>query len=313
MKICVASPYPLTDLKGNSVSTKRIVGILNESGYQARGSHGFDGESADVLISLHSYKGTQAVDDFRRQFPGGKVIVLITGTDLYVDLPEGRGISTLEKADVIVLPYEEARGEILKDFEDKLYVVPSSLTIPEIEATPQSDQFVITIVGHLRPVKRPFLTIEAVAAHPEWGNIEVRQLGEALDEKSADTACDWEEKDTRYQWLGALPREESLAICAGSSLTVNSSRSEAAANAVLEAMTLGVPILASRIEGNIGLLGVDYPGYFEGNFLEPKLAEVITGEYDLSEWVTHAKKRLPIFSRESERSAWDELLNSSLA
>ena len=310
MRICVASPYPLSDLKGNSVTTCRIVELLNELGYLARGSHGFDGDPTDVLISLHSHKGAPAVDEFQRQFPEGKVIVLITGTDLYDDLPQGRGMTTLHQADAIAIPYREARGGVLQEFDDQIHVVPSSLVIPEIEAKPEPDQFLITIVGHLRPVKRSFLTVEAVAAHPEWENVTVRQLGEALDQESLKTACDWEEKDRRYQWLGALPREESLALCARSSLTVNSSLSEAAPNALLEAMTLGVPILSSKIEGNIGLLGEDYPGYFDGDSLESKLAEIISGKHDLAAWVAHAKARLAIFSREKEKSAWIALLNS---
>ena len=43
---------------------------------------------------------------------------------------------------------------------------------------------------------------------------------------------------------------------------VISSRMEGGANAVCEALRIGVPVLASRISGNVGLLGADYLGYF---------------------------------------------------
>ena len=43
---------------------------------------------------------------------------------------------------------------------------------------------------------------------------------------------------------------------------VLSSRSEGGANVISEAIVAGVPILASRMDGNVGLLGADYPGYF---------------------------------------------------
>lgn len=43
---------------------------------------------------------------------------------------------------------------------------------------------------------------------------------------------------------------------------VISSRSEGGANVISEAAVAGVPIVASRMDGNVGLLGVDYPGYF---------------------------------------------------
>jgi glycosyltransferase involved in cell wall biosynthesis len=37
---------------------------------------------------------------------------------------------------------------------------------------------------------------------------------------------------------------------------------EGGANVVVEAVRSGVPVLASRIDGNVGLLGDDYEGYF---------------------------------------------------
>ena len=43
---------------------------------------------------------------------------------------------------------------------------------------------------------------------------------------------------------------------------VISSLSEGGANVISEAAVAGVPVLASRIDGNVGLLGADYPGYF---------------------------------------------------
>lgn len=43
---------------------------------------------------------------------------------------------------------------------------------------------------------------------------------------------------------------------------VISSVIEGGANVIIEAVTAGVPVLASRIPGNIGMLGRDYNGYF---------------------------------------------------
>jgi len=37
---------------------------------------------------------------------------------------------------------------------------------------------------------------------------------------------------------------------------------EGGANVVCEALRIGVPVLASRISGNVGLLGSSYAGYF---------------------------------------------------
>ena len=254
MKVCVASPYPLSDLKGNSVTTARIVTVLNEAGIEARGSHGYDGEPTDILITLHAIKGAPALFDFKKRKPKGKVVILLTGTDIYQGLPKGSkmGEDALREADRIVVRQEAAILRLPEQVRAKTVVIRSSLDPIAVKPSPSQSRFIISVVGHLRPVKRPFLTIETLAQHPEWSDVEVWQIGQALDEEMRKTAEFWAEEDGRYRWFGGVPRMESLALCCKSSLTINSSILEGGANAVLEAMTMGVPVLASRIEGNVG-------------------------------------------------------------
>ena len=38
---------------------------------------------------------------------------------------------------------------------------------------------------------------------------------------------------------------------------------EGGAHVVMEAVMCGTPVLASRIDGNVGMLGADYAGYFD--------------------------------------------------
>lgn len=311
MKVCVASPYPLEELKGNSVTTRRIVDLLRSGGVEARPSHGWDGDPADVVIALHAMKGAETVFRYREEVPRGRVVVLITGTDLYDHLAKGseKGERALRAADAIVVVQSAAVKRLPEEVRDKAVVIPASLDPIAGTARPVVPPFAISVVGHPRPVKRPFLTIEAVARHPEWKEVEVWQIGAALDDESRRRAAEWQKQETRYRWFGGLPRTEALALCAQSSLTVNSSILEGGANAVLEAMTLGVPVLASHIEGNVGLLGEDYPGYFQEGELENRLGEIIAGKVSLEHWVEFARKRLPLFSREKESACWLELLS----
>ena len=62
---------------------------------------------------------------------------------------------------------------------------------------------------------------------------------------------------------GEQKRTYVFRVLASSHLCVISSRMEGGANVLSEAITASVPILASRIDGNVGILGVDYPGYFD--------------------------------------------------
>jgi glycosyltransferase involved in cell wall biosynthesis len=87
--------------------------------------------------------------------------------------------------------------------------------------------------------------------------MEVIHLGAALDPKLRPAT-----DDARYRWLGSVPHGRALRWLASSHAMVISSRMEGGANVVCEALRIGVPVLASRISGNLGLLGPGYPGYF---------------------------------------------------
>ena len=66
----------------------------------------------------------------------------------------------------------------------------------------------------------------------------------------------------RYRWLGEMPHWKVRAQLARSRLMLISSRMEGGANVVSEALTANVPVIASNISGNIGMLGKDYAGYY---------------------------------------------------
>jgi glycosyltransferase involved in cell wall biosynthesis len=66
----------------------------------------------------------------------------------------------------------------------------------------------------------------------------------------------------RYQWLGEVSHAHALKVLSQSRLMVISSRMEGGAHVVSEAIALGIPVIASDIPGNRGLLGEDYPAYY---------------------------------------------------
>src|SRR5258708_15244627 len=68
--------------------------------------------------------------------------------------------------------------------------------------------------------------------------------------------------NARYCWRDDVPRASVQKLLRRSHAMVVSSRSEGGANVISEAIVAGVPILASRMDGNVGLLGTGYPGYF---------------------------------------------------
>jgi glycosyltransferase involved in cell wall biosynthesis len=69
-------------------------------------------------------------------------------------------------------------------------------------------------------------------------------------------------KQSRYRWLGECSHARTLQWLARSNLMVISSVMEGGAHVVSEAIAIGVPVIASDIPGNRGLLGNNYPAYF---------------------------------------------------
>src|SRR5262249_39838109 len=120
----------------------------------------------------------------------------------------------------------------------------------------------IAVIGHLRDVKDPLRTAEAARLLPADSRIRVEQVGRAYTPQWAERAAAAQAGNPRYRWRDDVPMAAVRRLLASSHAMVISSLSEGGANVVSEAAVAGVPILASRIDGNVGLLGAHYPGYF---------------------------------------------------
>ncbi len=76
MKVLVTTPYEKNSLQGNTVTAKREVSILLESGIDAAVlSKDERVVCADVLIALHARKSAHFIDDFLAMNLTGIVIV----------------------------------------------------------------------------------------------------------------------------------------------------------------------------------------------------------------------------------------------
>jgi glycosyltransferase involved in cell wall biosynthesis len=166
-------------------------------------------------------------------------------------------------------------------------------------------------VGHLRPVKDPFRTAEAVRLLPADSRVRVLHVGAALQPEMERRAREEQSSNPRYRWLGQLPRDEALAVLARSRLLVLSSLMEGGANVIGEAVVHGVPVIASRIAGSVGLLGADYRGYFPGGETAALAALIRRSETDrvfYDELRAHCRSLASDFAPDRECAAWKSLL-----
>jgi len=118
-------------------------------------------------------------------------------------------------------------------------------------------------------------------------------------------------RNPRYIWRGDKPRAEVRRLLGRAKAIVLSSLSEGGANVISEAVAAGVPILASRIDGSVGLLGRDYPGYFPvGNTLALArlLHRIETDPQFLARLHRAIERRGHLFRPAREKAAWRELI-----
>jgi glycosyltransferase involved in cell wall biosynthesis len=118
------------------------------------------------------------------------------------------------------------------------------------------------MVGHLRDEKSPQTLFEAARLLVDHHDIHIDHIGHALDNALGEQARQTQGQCPNYQWLGGLDHETTRRHIQRAHLLVHCSRMEGGAHVVMEAVCSGTPVLASRIDGNVGMLGADYEGYF---------------------------------------------------
>jgi glycosyltransferase involved in cell wall biosynthesis len=118
------------------------------------------------------------------------------------------------------------------------------------------------MVAHLRLEKDPRTALLAWRHLPVDLPIGLRLIGAPLDPVLARFVEGEARAEQRVRWLGPLPHAASRQAIKRAHVLVVPSLMEGGANVIVEAVTAGTPVLASRVSGNIGMLGRDYAGYF---------------------------------------------------
>jgi putative glycosyltransferase (TIGR04348 family) len=262
MKIALITPAGARSRSGNRHTAMRWAAMLRALGHEVQVSVRWNGRAADVMIALHARRSHDSIVRFRERFPTLPLVVVLTGTDLYRDIRADRDAqASLELADRLVVLQDMGKRELSARLRRKTRVIHQSAQI-RASGEPHSRRFRVAVMGHLREEKDPFRAALALAHLRDLPEIEVVHLGEALSADMARTARRLMRADPRYRWLGNVPHWAALRWLARSHALVVSSRMEGGANVICEAAAARVPVIASRVSGNVGMLGRGYPGYY---------------------------------------------------
>lgn len=316
MKITLITPTA-SARGGNWTTASRWARLLRQLGHRVAVRASLDGEPCDLLIALHARKSHDAVADFRQRHPDRPIVVVLTGTDVNHDLePQGAPMPAMTWADRLVVLHSRALDQLDAASRAKARVIEQSAVATRATVAKTRRWFDVCVVGHLRPVKDPFRTAAASRLLPAASRIRVVHAGAALDDGMARHARREMAENPRYAWLGMRAPWQVRRLLARSHVMVLSSLSEGGANVVSEAVVTGLPVLASRIPGSVGLLGDDHPGYFDVGDTA-RLAKLMvrceTEPVFLARLARRSRGLAPRFRPERERAAWKAMLSEIAA
>ncbi len=311
MRIDIVTPAGRGSHKGNRVTAVRWAKHLRALGHRVALARSWDGSPCDVLVALHATKSHPSVMRYRDLRPRAPLVVGLAGTDLYQDLPSSREARrSLELATRLTVLQPLGLEALPPEVRHKARVLVQS-ALPAPAAPPPPGVFRVCLIAHVRAVKDAFLAAEAARLLPERSRVQVAHLGAALDAGAEAQARREMAENPRYLWLGERRRREALSILAGSRLLVITSRLEGGSNALSEAVASGVPVLSTRIDGSVGLLGDGHPGFFpvgDAAALAGLLARTEEDAAFMAALRRETERVRPLVEPAREREAWRALL-----
>jgi len=271
------------------------------------------------MIALHARRSADTIARFADACPGRPLVVVLTGTDLYRDIrSDASARRSLDLATHLVVLQDEGLAELAAEHRAKCRVIyqsaPASAPAPARQPT-----FDVVLAGHMRAEKDPLTPMRALELLPDDSRVRLIHIGSALDDEyrlaaQALQARAWPGV-RRYVWLGSLPHAETRQRIQQARAMIISSVMEGGANVIIEAVTSGVPVLASQIPGNIGMLGRDYDGYFPPGDARQlaQLLERASREADfLSRLRQQCARRAPLFAPAREQAEVIKLVADAL-
>jgi len=313
MHIGIITPAAPESLNGNRATAQRWAGFLIELGHQVDISMQWDGTAYDVMLALHAWRSADAIAQFKQAYPSHPLIVAMTGTDLYrfINSHPVPTLASIKYADKLITLHRLAERVIPEEARHKIHVIHQSALPLCGEINRSKTNFDICVVGHLREEKDSLRVAYAVRDLPASSRIRVLHYGKAHNNEWEEYATAEMKINTRYHWLGEVSHQDIRKAYASCHLMVLPSIMEGGANVISEATVAGLPIIASDIDGSIGLLGDDYAGYYpvkNEKALREVLLKAENDEHFMAKITRQCSVRAKLFTIDKERQALADLL-----
>ena len=268
-----------------------------------------------AMIALHARRSAMSIAAWAAEHPGRGLAVALTGTDLYRDIQfDAAAQQSLQWAQILITLQEKAPEALPAEVRGKARIIYQSTTARRtLEKTDRHLRALM--VGHLREEKSPETLFAAARLLAGRRDIHIDHIGASLDPALAEAAQATMRAVPNYRWLGGLPHETVRRRIQRAHVLIHTSRMEGGAHVIIEANVSGTPALAARVDGNVGMLGEDYAGYFPcGNAaaLSDLLLRCREDVDYLSMLLAQCRLRTPLFEPATERAAMEHVVDDLL-
>ncbi len=313
-RVLIASPALAAANNGNWQTASRWARLLRTS-HHTEVVGAWSGQPCEALIALHARRSAASVVAFTQAHPARPCIVVLTGTDLYRDIhTDAEAQASLQRATHLVVLQEQGLGALPAGLRHKACVIYPSVT-PRQPAPPPRRALHAVWVGHLRAEKDPLTLLRAAARLAHRKDIRIDLIGSALEPALADAVQAAMCNVPRLRWLGSRPHTETRQRIQRANVLINSSVMEGGAHVVMEAVQSGTAVVASRIDGNVGLLGATHEGLFAPGD-DAQLAALIERTRDDTAFLARLRlqgaERSVLFDPAAEQRSLHHLITSAL-
>ncbi len=313
--VLIISPALAAANNGNWQTAWRWSRLLRPL-YRSTIASQWDGTPADLMLALHARRSAASVQAWAQARGSQQLALVLTGTDLYRDIEtDWSAQRSLQLAARLVLLQERAPEALPAAHRPKAQVIFQSA--PRRATLAKTSQHLRALmVGHLRDEKDPMTYLRAAARLAGRPDIWLDHIGDALDPALGQAAQAAASANPQYRWLGGRPHSQTRSHIQRAHVLVHPSKMEGGAQVILEAVQSGTPVLASAIDGNIGMLGPHYAGYFAlGD--DAALAALLQRCRDDAAFLAllrqQCQDRAPLFEPQREQALLRELVTTLAA
>lgn len=266
-RLCLVTPALAEANNGNWQTARRWASMLSIH-YRVRISASWNGRSAedkddDGMLALHARRSADSVAAWAQLNPDKPLALALTGTDLYRDIEiDATAQRSLALAQRLIVLQDQGPLALPVALRERCRVVLQSSTRRQTLQKSGLHLRAVT-VGHLREEKSPSTLFSAARLLRADEGIVLDHIGRELTPGLGEQARATMAECPHYRWLGGLAHGATRQRIQRAHVLVHPSRMEGGAHVIMEAALSGTPVLASRVPGNVGMLGSDYAGFFK--------------------------------------------------